>query len=445
MRTSLAIRLTAAVLASGLIALTPRPATAAAGDVDATFGKDGRVTTRFLKGDALGRDVAIQTDGKILAGGFVSRPSGRDVFALTRYLPDGSLDRSFDDGSVTTSFGRRSARLEGLTIQPDGRIVAVGRVETPAEARRFIVVRYLSDGTIDHTFGIDGKVNTRFFGRNGDALATDVAVQPDGKIIVVGSARLVGSVDGDFAVARYLPDGTLDRTFSENGKVHTPFHACSGIGAGASAVAFQTDGRIVVVGAHIPCLALARYLPDGTLDTTFGGGDGRVETSSGGSADLGAHAVAISVDGKIVVAGEHSNAFLPGGPRGTFFLARYRTHGRLDPMFGRGDGRVTTAFAPRLAAAVAVAIQADDKIVAVGGAGDFEAHRGEFALARYMPDGTLDASFSADGKLTTRFPVGQQSFARGAAMQTDGRVVAAGEVCGDLTSCRFALARYSPS
>ena len=181
-----------------------------------------------------------------------------------------------------------------------------------------------------------------------------MALQPDGKIIAVG-----GGADG-FAVARYNPNGSLDPSFSGDGKQTTGF--CTPNCGGASGVALQPDGKIVVVGggagfgANVD-FAIARYNPDGSLDPSFSG-DGKQTTDFGiGSNDF-ASAVALQANGRIVAVGT--------GPRGDFALARYNPNGSLDPSFS-GDGKQTTDFGPTISGSDGVAIQANGKIVAVGG------------------------------------------------------------------------------
>jgi uncharacterized delta-60 repeat protein len=328
------------------------------GTLDSTFGGSGRVTTRFTVGSAFARDVAIQGDGKIVAGGDVGLP-GR--FALARYNRHGSLDATFGgDGKVITRFMAGSASAEGVAIQANGKIVAAGL----AGDGRFALARYLTNGTLDTTFGGDGKVTTRFI--VGSANAFDVAIQQDGKIVVAGTAG------GRFALARYNHDGTLDVTFGGDGRVITRFTSGA---EGARGVAIQGDGKIVAAGYISAGLvggfgefALARYDTDGTLDTTFDG-DGKVTTDLTPGLDY-ANDVAIQQDGRIVAAG-----FAADVER--FGLARYEVNGALDTTFS-GDGEVTTNFTPGFDEADGVAIQGNGKIVAVGGAG------GRFALARYL-------------------------------------------------------------
>ncbi|MEE9294854.1 MAG: delta-60 repeat domain-containing protein, partial [Phycisphaerae bacterium] len=248
-------------------------------------------------------------------------------------------------------------------------------------------------GTLDPTFGDGGLVTTDFLGSSRDVGRDVVAIQADGKIVVVGQTSDAGG--SDFAVARYNADGSLDASFDGDGKLTTDF---AGAGDIANSVAIQADGKIVVAGrASISGpdfdFAVARYNADGSLDTSFDG-DGKLTTDFAGSTDL-ALSVAIQADGKIVVAGQASTF-----GTGSFAVARYNADGTLDAGFD-GDGKLTTDFAGRGEVAKSVAIQADGKIVAAGET--FTDTGFVFALARYNADGSLDASFDGDGKLTTDF------------------------------------------
>jgi uncharacterized delta-60 repeat protein len=215
------------------------PVLAAAGDLDSTFSGDGRVTTAFAGGaDASG--VAVQADGKIVAAGAADRASSDSRFALARYRPSGTLDPTFSgDGKVTTAFAGGPAEAFGVAVQQDGKIVAAGD-----SVQGFALARYNTDGTLDSTFGGDGKVTTELAG----GIASAVAIQADGKIVAAGETRRA-SGDFLFALARYRPNGNLDTTFSGDGKVTTAFQG--GL-AQASGVALQQDGKIVAAGDTRP-------------------------------------------------------------------------------------------------------------------------------------------------------------------------------------------------
>src|SRR5262245_48201408 len=281
-------------------------------------------------------------------------------------------------------------------------------------------------GTLDASFGTDGKVTTTFAGPSG---AGAVAIQPDGKPVAAGAAVVDGQVD--FAVARYNSDGALDTSFGAGGRVTTDL---GGRSEGASSLAFQWDGKIVVAGGSEGDLfndfAVVRYNSDGTLDTSFGTG-GKVITKFENSADgiapgevsAQAYSVGVQPDGKIVVAGV---ANIEGEE--DFALVRYNDDGTLDATFGAG-GKVITDFGHleqgfSYAFGNSLAVQLDGKIVVAGQAliaGTFDV-----ALARYDSTGTLDSSFGTGGKVVTDFG-GFNDGAFSVAVQPDGHIVVAGQ------------------
>lgn len=245
-------------------------------------------------------------------------------------------------------------------------------------------------------------------------------------VALIACLVLVGSVQPLWAAP-----GSLDTSFGNGGLVLTNFAQASN--DQAFAMAIQPDGKVVVTGLSDASgnfdIAVARYNTDGTLDASFGTA-GKVLTGFSQSSDDQGFAVALQPDGKIVVAGVSSSAFA---------LARYNSNGVLDGSFGSG-GLVTTSFGGTFSEALAVAIQPDGKIVALGisdANGDFD-----FALARYNANGTLDSAFGNAGKVLTDFS--QKSFDQAFAMaiQSDGKIVAAGlsDAGGNF---HFALARYN--
>jgi len=271
-------------------------AQAAPGDLDPAFGSGGKVITDFGASD-LGHGIAVQSDGKIVVAGETNPYS--DDFALARYDANGSLDPSFGSGGkVQTDFGFDNGEFAyAVAIQNDGKIVAAGGGFSPSTLTDFALARYNADGSLDASFGGGGKIVTHL---QRTEYANGVAIQPDGKIVAVGATRQSTSVDGyDFGVVRYNPNGSLDTTFAGSGFVITPF---SSIADSASAVVIQPDGKILVVGFgnNAPGtggFALARYNPDGSLDASFDS-DGKV-LSDFGAGD----GVALQPDGKILVAG----------------------------------------------------------------------------------------------------------------------------------------------
>ena len=271
------------------------------GALDSSFGSGGLVTTDLGSAEVV-RAMALQSDGKlVVAGG-----SGND-FALARYNPGGSLDTGFGtNGSVKTDFGGGIDMARGLVLQPDGKIVAVGRTQLGSVVA-FAIARYNPSGSLDTTFGTNGMVTTDV---NGGAFAA--VVQTDGELVVDGAA---GQVSADFALVGYNPDGSLDSGFGNGGIVTTDFGTTSDE---AFAITLDAEGRIIAAGHAGPstgssAFAMARYNDRGRLTRNFGT-DGKVTTSIT-SGDDEVRAVTIQPDGKIVLAGRD------GSP--DFTLTRY--------------------------------------------------------------------------------------------------------------------------
>ncbi|MGZ6527027.1 MAG: delta-60 repeat domain-containing protein [Actinomycetota bacterium] len=413
------------VIALAVLLIQPYGARASVleGSPDSAFGSGGIVTTIVGSNWSLANAMALQTDGKIVVAGSSSGDSYQ-AFTLVRYNSNGSLDAAFGSGGiVTTAIGSSVSQANAVALQPDGKIVVAGSSYADS-AEVFTLVRYNPGGSLDATFGSGGIVTTAIGPRASQANA--IVVQTDGKIVLAGfSYDAYGFAV--FTVARYKPDGSLDVTFGSGGIVKT-----AGISQ-ADAMALQIDGKIVVAGYNYEAFALVRYTSSGSLDTTFGNG-GTVITAVGPSWSW-ASAVALQSDGKIVVVGSSSAASAPGSP-GVFTLIRYNPNGMLDTTFGSG-GIVTTAVGSGASRAFAVVLQPHGKIVAAGDSSN-GLHR-LFTVLRYNPNGSLDAKFGSGGIVTTG--VGSQdSMAAAVALQRDGKIVAAGSAFA--IGREFALARY---
>ena len=387
----------------------------------------GAVTTDFGMED-VGRCVILQPDGKILVAGLANGMAGfltsgtsnlpylMGEFALARYNSNGSLDTTFNgDGVVTTYFGANSNFAMGATLQSDGRILLAGSGYNRTNGTNdFAIARYTSDGTLDTTFSANGKVMTDF--SNTNDVGNSIKLQTDGKILVAGSSS------NNFALIRFNADGSFDTSFDGDGKLTTDF----GGNENAMSVAVQSDGKILVAGSctltgSYSDFAVARYNIDGTLDTTFSG-DGKFTTDFGGK-DTGS-SVVVQGDGKILVAG-YSKMIIDGTILNTdFALARYNIDGTLDTTFS-GDGKLTTDFNGISNGGQIVTIQADGKIL-VGGEGSINDGKAGLELVRYNVDGTLDTTFGSDGRFTMDF-VGCSSIT----VQPDGKIVLAGSNDGN--------------
>jgi uncharacterized delta-60 repeat protein len=305
------------------------------------------------------------------------------------------------------------------------KIVVVGFSTNNVGTAHFALARYNPDGSLDTNFSGDGK-QTTVVGGFGEGGASGVALQSDGKIVAVGTTNQFGSHTSSFELARYRLNGSLDPSFSGDGTQTTELDF--GEVAGARGVAIQADGKIIAVGEAFDsaAFALARFNPNGSLDTSFSG-DG-LQTTDFGVGAFG-RKVAVQGDGKIVAVGWNTP-----GETADFALARYNANGSLDTSFS-GDGLQTTDFFYGDGdQAFDVAIQANGRIVAVGVARG-GATGEDFALARYNTNGTLDTSLSGDGRKRTNFGGSDSAF--GLALQGDGRIVAVGAANEE-----FALARY---
>ncbi|MEN3332374.1 MAG: hypothetical protein V7641_1739 [Blastocatellia bacterium] len=357
------------------------------------------------------------------------------VLSLLSSIPvdagSGDLDPRFGDGGkVLTDFFGNAAEANALAVQRDGKMVAAGSARRAFLDFDFALARHNTDGSLDETFGAGGKVVTDFFG--GNDYIYNLAIQPDGKIVAAGSAAH-DAVNSDFALARYNPDGSLDETFGTGGKLSLDFFNNTDEAHG---LLLQPDGKIVIGGNTNGTgiglsVALARYNPDGSLDATFGAG-GKVIVNRAviqqSLTDL-----ALQADGKIVAVGWHRP-----GKHSSFLLLRFTADGALDSGFGSG-GEVTTEFLDRDPAATAVAMQLDGRIV-VGGTAQLSSGPYVFELARYNSDGSLDATFGADGKVTTSyFPLSIDLI--NLLLQADGRLLAVGVAVRSHSD--FAIMRYN--
>jgi uncharacterized delta-60 repeat protein len=418
-------------------------AQAADGDLDPTFGTDGKVLTDFDHSTDIANAAAVQADGKLVVVGttYINNDFSGEDFAVARYNTDGTLDKTFGvGGKVQTDFPGLAAVASSVAVQPDGKIVvAGGAFPLFTFLGDFKVVRYNSDGSLDSSFGDGGIVTTTF---PEGSYAFDVVLQPDGKIIAAGTVFVDfnpgESSNTDFALARYNPDGTPDVTFGNGGQVSTDF---LGLEDDAFSVLIQSDGKIVAVGsANDPAtfydFAAVRYLSNGTIDTTFGVA-GKVHTDFGDQNFDRARSAALQPDGGIVAAGF---AISQNGGIQNFAVARYTSDGVLDTSFGT-DGMTQVDFGNCCQGATKVLLQSNGKIITVGGSNG-ESAEDDFLLARLTSDGSLDPTFGAGGKVRTSFG-DLNGGANGAVFQPDGKIVAVGfQATGLKLFADFALARY---
>ncbi|MCD9187002.1 MAG: FG-GAP-like repeat-containing protein [Pyrinomonadaceae bacterium] len=407
---------------------------AAPGDLDPSFGSAGKVTTPVGNGRDFAQAVAVQSDGKLIVVGYA-----QNDFALVRYNPNGSLDTSFGtggNGKVLTAIGSGTQdEAYAVAVQSDGGIIVAG-FTINGGTRDFAVVRYLTNGTLDPAFGLGGKVITPVGA--GDELAEAAAVQPDGKILVAGSTDLT-SINSKFAVVRYNTDGTLDPTFGAGGRAVLAVGDSGGL---ARTLALQTDGRILVGGSSVVIVGqsgldkftLVRLTQNGAVDTSFGTG-GRVVTSVSDNRYGTVSDLALQADGKIIAAGNDS-----GNTNSNTAVVRYQPNGTLDLSFGTG-GIVTTRVGSVISTGETVNVQTNGKIVVTGDSSS--GSDTDFGIVRLNADGAIDTTFGIGGKIITAIG-SRDDRVRDAVLQADGKIVVIGQSENASASFfeDFAVARY---
>jgi len=357
---------------------------------------------------------------------------GAGDFIVARYNSDGTLDDGFGNaGLATTDIAGGSDRALAVALQPDGKIVVAGYARV-GNNDDFAVVRYLANGTPDPAFGTLGEVTTDFFGTRNRAYA--VAVTADGQVLAAGETVLPAG-SGDFALVRYSAGGVLDTTFggAALGKVTTDI--VGGVDNGRNIV-IGSGGSILVTGTItlsgqnvLENLGAARYTADGLPDSSFDG-DGKLSIAGHSLGD----GLALQPDGKLLVAGSTRIA----GNR-DFAVMRLLANGAPDGSFG-SLGLATVSFTTNDDFGRSVALQADGKILVSGQSSN--SSNPDFALARFDANGIVDGSFDGDGRLTVDF-FGSGDGAESVAVQPNGRIMLGGFAANG-TAVRFALARVAP-
>ncbi len=435
--------------------LTPTILFSQAGILDGDFDGDGRVTTAILSGDSKATCLAIQPNGYIVAAGsaITSGAGASTNYGIVRYRPDGSLDNTFSlngkadfgiataanddaeavailpDGKILVagnsatatgtafsalllnpggtsfdvSFGTNGKLLletvdfifESMVLQPDGKIVAAG-YSYNGQNYDFAVLRLLANGTLDNTFSGDGKAVIPI-GANTTDFASAVALQPDGKIVIAGSAA---STERSFALVRLNPNGSLDNSFSFDGKLTTLI----GDFADSEAVLVQPDGKIVAAGHTaaiingVKDMTLVRYNPDGTLDLTFNV-DGKRTINLQGD-DLGNDLLQQS-DGKLIIIGA-------GGTNNGMMAVRLMPDGSNDASFGLAG--FTIADFDEFATPSEAAFTPNNRLVMAGfKRGENDTY--EFALAQFLLGLIVEAEDLGNpgAKLIYPNPIGNQA------------------------------------
>lgn len=327
------------------------------GTMDSTFGGDGLVTTGLYGGDDLAYALAIQPDGKIVAAGYSYHTIyGQKVFSVARYNTDGTLDATFGGGGkALANFGSGDQNAYGVALQADGKIVVSGAGffnPNPADSH-FCVARFTSSGALDNTFSGNGLWNASY-GTGSDAVAYDVDIQTDQKIVVSGS---VTSSTGaaSMTIVRLNSSGSYDNSFDGNGLVQTQIN---GVSTSGNNLILQDDGKMLFVGGSNNLMAVKRLNTDGSPDSTFSQ-DSYALIDFGSSSNNG-YAIALDADQRIIVAGA---TYI--GSAYDFAVARLTPQGDLDLTFS-GDGKVIVSYSSQDEFLFGVAIQDDHKIIATG-------------------------------------------------------------------------------
>jgi uncharacterized delta-60 repeat protein len=398
----------------------------APGDLDKTFGNGGKVNVGITGYYDVAKSMALQHGGKIVVVGY-----GKESLAsfkglsMTRYLQNGEMDNEFGDYGVIQ---RVTSDLEGeansVVIQKDNKIVVTGYSISPATNNEEItLIRFTENGIVDKSFGKKGIIVTEV--SNAKDEAESVAIQNDGKIVVVGSTDHKPTTD--IVLIRYNENGSIDYSFGINGIVITDINSSLDIG---KALVIQSDGKIVVSGfTHIInkfFMTLLRYDSNGELDPTFGN-SGIVITDINGR--RGKMDMTIQKDGKIILVGpsevESSHHFT---------LLRFNKNGSLDKGFGNNG--LTKTIIGNYSEAEAVALDINGNIVV---AGTTELGNEEFVAAMYDQNGMLVSEFGLDGIVKIGFIKNSVDRAHSVVIDNDGNIILAGETKNGYTT--FGLVR----
>jgi len=397
------------------------------GVFDNSFGSFGRTLTDVNNAESEARNVIVQPDGKVIIGGFTDGGSGDD-FLLVRFNSDGTLDNTFgNNGKVVTNVSSGNDVVRGLALQSDGKIIAVGYAGMVNEY--LSIIRYNTDGTIDNSFATNGMDSLLIYDNPGSdrTVPNDVKIQADGKIVVVGFVENSGGILNCMAV-RYNTNGTLDSSFGIGGEIVTS------LGPGNAEweeVAIQTDGNIVACGHYVTgpnvTMAMARYNQFG-LDNSFG--TNGIVSKAIGQGENKFLSLAIQTDTKIVVGG-----VTPNSNDLDFAILRYLSDGTLDNTFGTA-GTVITELGTNVDDYLTqIKLQSDGKILACGTSFN---STNDLGMVRYNSDGSLDNSFglSANG-IVNGNNGGINEIAFGIDLQSDGKIILAGGFNHDVFVDRY--------
>ena len=388
------------------------------GSLDSSFSTNGRTKTLMGVNFSNLNYITIQNDGKILAvGGAVMGLQSTDSFALARYMPDGSPDKKFGNkGKLIMGIGTSFSYATYATTLPDKKILVAGYSGGHYNSD-FVLLQLKENGTPDSSFGTNGIVFTDI---NVQDIAKQIILQPDGKIIMTGNSNNQAEQfpNTDIAMVRYFANGRIDSSFGTNGKVVTNIAKSEGV----FSVQLRDDGKLMLAGfvsfdIVSDNFLLARYKQNGRLDSSFGVNGYLLSEAF---KDYQFTSVAAQKDNKYVVAALCSDTV----DNINFAALRFKQDASLDKAFAK-HGITSTDFFGKSDIAQKVLIQKDGKVI-VTGYTRLENNSSAAAVVRYDEKGVLDSSFGINGKVCNVTKKYSELYA--AALQDDGKIVVGGYV-----------------
>lgn len=425
-----------------LVLLAALPAFAQPGIIDTSFGTNGKVVTSMgANNNNSAFAVAIQPDGKIIVAGTYISPRGDNDYALVRYNANGTIDQTFGiDGKAITDFvsvNNNYSYIHSIHLQPDGKIIVLGATGMQGFFPQIGIVRYNADGTMDSGFGNNGKIISELapYGTYGSKLL----LLPDGKFLITSLKFYQGDPDYYIGIERYTAEGLIDTSFGAAGQAVTSWGAGQNISA---SMALLPDGRFVIAGTYIQNgnskLALAQFNANGSLDTSFSA-DGKVITNFGAGTYAFGYSVFTNPDGKVT-----ATAYVTSQSARNLGVVQYNANGVPDAGFD-GDGMVVTPVAADddCGATNAVVRQADGKFIVVAQLTNTMLQASDFVIRRYNTNGTADVGFGTNGRVATTFDTGLNE-AQAATVTPEGKIVVVGRSTPEGGAhAEFALAQYN--
>lgn len=384
------------------------------------FGQQsGELDPNFgVSGFVITNDENLDTgdDITVLSNDQIIMVGGYDNFTAIKLMPDGNYDMTFgNEGKIIINFEGYNAGATDVLVQPDGKIIMAGNVFNPGGEYNFGIIRLNSDGTLDTTFNGTGK-QIFDFNENINFLEA-VVIQSDGKILVAGQSGQYANAD--FAIARINSDGTFDTSFANNGKFEVNIQGDDR----AKGMLLQQDGKIIIGGSSYPVgssyswFAAIRLTTSGQLDTTFST-DGKALAKISQFGNDTVYDIALQADGKILLL---ADSYISGSQ--DFGVVRFTTLGELDTTFS-GDGKFTTSMINTSDYCNAIIEQPDGKILLAGSY--YTTPESKMAVIRLTSSGELDSSFNSDGKASFVVPGNNGVSVYDMKLQSTGQILVSG-------------------